>query len=400
MDELLRLQRQLHLAIQAEEEVRKFVFDLAEVRLDFIIKSIAAPQSPASSVKAVAETDTVDDVEVDWLAPAVVEESGIGRSWVDGLRSPREHYLYVKDVLEGDWSHVLRLVGQTFLSDKQLKVLLPTLHRKRRVKDITAEAVTTEVRLVNRLLHWVASSGVTADEIRRYQDHLRIHGASQNVAANVGAAGAVISIVDALTELDPKAISGLYPGRLPPEVRSPIDVYRHLQRRNVVGSQQVTRSILLKNGRAVVFAADPDIAIIQPAEPARQYASAEQALRDWELVRRAPQERNSKVLQRAVGEVKTATDLQSLHERLALGGREGRSQARADRFLLMAILTREILEGEPGNRRRSPSLSNRDVNRFSDVFNLHFAWGYDDARASHAEHWEGFKARLADWCGI
>jgi hypothetical protein len=48
--------------------------------------------------------------------------------------------------------------------------------------------------------------------------------------------------------------------------------------------------------------------------------------------------------QSALGEVKTATDASNLHERIGLGSRETRDEVLATRFLMMALLTVDIVD--------------------------------------------------------
>ena len=155
-------------------------------------------------------------------------------------------------------------------------------------------------------------------------------------------------------------------------------------------------SILLSSGRAVVFSADPDIAIISRADGQR-YRSAQEAAEDWsELNRGTGEDRNAKLYQAAVGEVKTSLDPSNKHERIALSARTNRVAARADRFLLMAILTPGVVD---------PRLSGQtgffsSTRRIDYVFNLYFAWGYDSARADHPEHWGDFKSESRKWARI
>lgn len=397
MDELQRLQGELSLAIQSDQEVRRFVFDLAEIRLEYIVLSLIGFDRHKLQIAPPSEAG--ESTGADWSDVTELARSGIDPAWIEGLTNPGSYYLPFTIAKRGDWGLVQDYVSRTFLSDKQGGVILPNLHLKRRRAGILDEELEREVKVVNLLLRRAIESGLTFEQFQEYREHVRIHGASVNEAANVGAAGAVIAIIDALREIDSAAITDVFPGELPASIRRPIEVYDHL-RGNPPESQRLTRAILLSNGRAIVFAGDPDIAIVQ-ATPPRVYTSAKDACQSWELVRRRQaRDRMSNHLQFAVGEVKTATDKSSLHERFALGGREARSQTRADRFLMMAILPKEVLEGDESNKRRSPGFLNRDVNRFSDVFNLYFAWGYDDARKDHPQHWAQFKRRLADWCGL
>ena len=100
------------------------------------------------------------------------------------------------------------------------------------------------------------------------------------------------------------------------------------------------------NCRAVIFASDPDIAIIQSlADP---FQTAQEAWDVYGDVRSDPARRSQRVVEFAVGEVKAATDVSNLHERMALSTRESRSERQTDRFLMMAILTEDLLTGGAG----------------------------------------------------
>jgi hypothetical protein len=157
------------------------------------------------------------------------------------------------------------------------------------------------------------------------------------------------------------------------------------------------KALLLSSQRAVVFSSDPDIAIVS-AIGGESYATAQQAAEHWaKRRRRNAEERSAELHQIALGEVKTSLDRASIHERLALGARENRDEVRARRFLLMAILTKDIVDPERVGRR---ALYSRDAGRFQDVFNLYFAWGYDGIREDHPEHWDDFKNSLKRWLAL
>ena len=101
--------------------------------------------------------------------------------------------------------------------------------------------------------------------------------------------------------------------------------------------------------------------------------------------------------QSALGEVKTATDASNLHERIGLGSRETRDEVLATRFLMMALLTVDIVDPIREGRR---AMYSPEVQRFQHVVNLYYVWGYDNARSEHADHWNDFKSQIASWCGL
>jgi hypothetical protein len=150
----------------------------------------------------------------------------------------------------------------------------------------------------------------------------------------------------------------------------------------------------LRNGRAVVFSSSKDANIFQNL--GKPFESARQALGAYTSVRNDQAARHQRLHEFAVGEVKTATDPANLHERLGLASRETQTELRTDRFLMMALLTPEILAGGIAGR----VMNNRDLVRFSHVFNLHHCWGWDGGRERHAAHWEHFRREVATWCGL
>jgi hypothetical protein len=232
-----------------------------------------------------------------------------------------------------------------------------------------------------------------------YHRHLGIHGASQNFSGAVGAMGAAIAFIDAIEEVRPGAIIDRVGVPLPDEVRSPEEIAGYLttgSKTELAGKK--IAALKLINGRFIVFASDPDCSIFKPLEEGIE--TAQDALRFYNSVRKSTDRRQQALKEFAVGEVKTATDPSNLHERLALGGRENKIEVNADRFLMMSLLTRDILEGGTGQKSARAPLQNRDTVRFSHVFNLHHAWGWDGGRERHPEHWGFFKDALARWCGF
>jgi hypothetical protein len=166
-------------------------------------------------------------------------------------------------------------------------------------------------------------------------------------------------------------------------------------------SERPLKCLLLPNHRAVVFASDPDVAIIQSLQ--EPFHTVEEAWAVYSEVRSNSRLRAQRVHEFAVGETKTATDASNLHERMALSTRETRSERQTVRFLMMAILTGDLLSGaagEHGRRNTRAPMQSHEMPRFDEVFNLHHAWGWDGGRERHPAHWEWFKRRLKDWTGL
>jgi hypothetical protein len=376
---------QLARCAQSEDEILTFVEAFAKVRLKEIIAKLLEP-APTTVIQAADRTTAPD-----WTDPDKLRLSGVNVTHIAGRERPEQLYLHFDTAVTGSRAAIEVYLAMTGLSDKQRSVLFPVLSRSGR-ENRNVESLSGDVRRLNAWLDWVRSQDVDPTVFTTYHRHLAIHGAGQNIGGKIGAAGAAIAIEDALNEIAPGRISdrvGRAP-RLP--IRSPLDIYDHL-----LAGGETLRALLLDNGRAVVFASDPDVAIFQSLGP--PFTTAAEALIAYDAVRRQPNERRRLLHEFAVGEVKTATDRANLHERLALGSRETRDEVLTDRFLMMAILTTELIRGGTG-RRSGRTMQSRQVVRFSDVFNLHHAWGWDGARTRHVEHWGAFKARLADWCGL
>jgi hypothetical protein len=94
--------------------------------------------------------------------------------------------------------------------------------------------------------------------------------------------------------------------------------------------------------------------------------------------------------------VKTSLDSSNKHERIALSERVNRTASPGSRFLLMAIITPSLADAQIAGSTGffSPRFSSEHV------FNLYFAWGYDSARADHADHWEDFKSAIGRWARL
>ena len=243
---------------------------------------------------------------------------------------------------------------------------------------------------MNTWLDEIRSDGFDPAAFITYQRNLGLHGRAQNISGAVGAAGAAIAFVDAVNEIQPGAIMDTVGEVTPIKVRSPKDVFEW----RATGANRTLRALLLNNGRAIVFASSKDANIFMPlGEP---FTDAADALKRFNAVAKSHRDRSQTLHEFAVGEVKTATDLANLHERMGLASRETQTELRTDRFLMMAVLNTEILSGGTQHR----VMNNRDLVRFSHVFNLHHCWGWDGGRERHPEHWQFFKDRVQEWCGL
>lgn len=385
MPPAMSFKEQIALCAMSDEEVLSFTSDMAKVRLKGIIERLKAP-SPADPAEEAGRLFAPD-----WTDAARLAVSGIDPGHVAGRSDPAHFYLHIDLAVAAPQSVLDVYVAMTGLSDKQRREVFPILSNPRRSKPDWS-AFAAEVRRLNGWLDWVRGQGIDPAVFPQYHRHLAIHGASQNTGGQVGAYGAAVAFWDALREVAPGRVRDVS-GAPPPDVPlSPLAVCDHLAR-----GGGMLRAILLDTGRAVVFASDPDVAVFMPL--GAPFASADEALAAYDAVRRQPAARRQRLHEFVVGEVKTATDRSNLHERLALGSRETRDEVRTDRFLMMSILTSDLLLGGTGQR-SGRTLESRDVQRFSDIFNLYYAWGYDGGRSRHPDHWTMFKDRLALWCGV
>ena len=386
MPTLAEFAAQLARCAQSTNEIRSFVEAFSQVRLRFIAGQLTAPRPPTPAKLAGAVT-----VKPDWKDAAGLAASGLTASDFAGLADPGTAWLHV-DIARDPSLAARMLIGafviETCVSDKQRKALFPGLTAAR---FNTPEALirrVAEVSALNRWLRWCRIEGIRPDMFGDYQRNLRIHGASQNTGGGVGAVGGAIAIVDALKEIT-GGIGMELLGSLPSlEERDPLSIDTFLKRQglNPDSADRPLKCVLLSNRRAVMFASDPDVAIIQSL--ASPFASAQEAWDTYSAVRSNAMLRAQRVHEIAVGEIKTATDASNLHERMALSTRETRSERQADRFLMMAILTADILTGaagETGRRNTRAPMQAREMGRVADVFNLHHAWGWDGGRVRHSD---------------
>lgn len=373
--------RQLERCVESQDEINAFIAAFARVRIRRIVNLSGPPADDAWPVMP----------SVDWTNEAKLKASGVGKTLKP---EPWKRWLHVDIALGRDQKLVDRYVTMTGVSDKQRRAVFPLLSASTaRRSAVNAGAVAKEVRSLNKWLKWVREQKFEPTRFIDYQKSLTIHGNTQNVSGAVGHVGAVCAFLDALEEIAPGCVTDMDGIHVDAETRTPEQILDWID-----SGGKVPRAALLSNGRAVAFPSDPDVAIFTSID-GKAYKTAADAHAAYDAVRRQPALRRQQIHEFVVGEVKTATDPANLHERLALGSRETRNEVRTDRFLMMSVLTREILRGGSG-RQSGRTLENRDVERFSDVFNLHFAWGWDGGRVSHPEHWEAFKARVKVWCGL
>lgn len=368
-------------AAQSREEAVAFIEAFARITIDVVRERLAAPYTDA------AQADHL--LHPDWDDPALLAESGIAPGAVDAETRAGRRYLHIEVAAAEAGDRAVKLfLGLTGLSDKLQRSLFPVLHaRPPRAREMLRE----EVPRMNAWLDWVRRDGFDPAAFIGYQASLGTHGATQNLTGAIGATGAAIAFIDAIREIRPDAIVdhvGMLP---PPEVRSPGDV--HAWRR--ANGNATVKALLLVNNRALVFASSKDANIFQRLGR-DQFATAGEALAAFNRVRNDREARAQILHEFAVGEVKTATDLNNLHERLGLASRETQTELRTDRFLMMSVLNADILAG--GIQART--MNNRDLTRFSHVFNMHHCWGWDGGRRRHPEHWAYFKASVRRWCGL
>ncbi len=358
-----------------------FVEAFARVNIETLRAEISAPLAEAA--------DAAHAIHPDWEDPALLAESGLKDSAIDGRVRSGEWYLHIDVAMSVQGRAATRLFLQlTGLSEKQQKFLFPSLSATRRTE---RSAVSAEVRKLNRWLDWVRRDDFDPSLFVKHQKSIALHGRTQNLTGAIGAIGASIAFIDAIRSRNLEAIIDMY-GTEPPsrtEGHSPADLLLWRMTHPTPVS-----TILLHNGRAIVFASSKDVNIFMPL--GKPFESAADAQMRFNSVRNDAQARQQVLHEFAVGEVKTATDNSNLHERLGLASRETQTELRTDRFLMMALLTKELLEG--GVQRRT--MNNKDLKRFSQMFNLHHCWGWDGGRERHPEHWQFFLSKIGTWCGI
>lgn len=363
---------------QTPQECTAFVEAFARMTVQFIKDQLGSPLDEAASEEQAAKPDWDDEQKL--LA------SGLKVDQVDAETRAGRKFLHI-DAAHASYPARAAFLAFTGLSAKQQRLLFPNLSSRGQV---SSEALPSELRRLNAWLHEVRSGGFDPAQFVAYQRSLSIHGAGQNISGKVGAAGAVIAFRDAIEELSPGQILDAV-GELPPtEPTSPAQLVAWMDDR----PDSVVRALLLKNGRALVFASSKDANIFQPLNG--KFDSASEALSRFSAVQKNQKARAQTLHEFAVGEVKTATDPANLHERMGLASRETQTELRTDRFLMMAILNNEILAGGTQGR----TMNNRDLVRFSDVFNLHHCWGWDGGRDRHPAHWAYFKEKVQEWCGL
>jgi hypothetical protein len=405
MPSLAEFNAQLERCAQSSGEVRDFVEAFSKVRLRYIARAMGASDLPPvrPSSRESSRPPAVP-VSPDWGDSAKLAASGLTLDQIAASDVPSSEWLHIDVAMDpASRSTVARFVADTCLSDKQRRALFPGLSSASFSATATASLRRAEVPRLNAWLAWSRAEGISPAVFGDYQKHLRIHGASQNAGGDVGAAGGCIAILDAIQEVAPGIVLDLLGGLPPPGLRDPVSVDTFLRQHGIApeSKERPLKCILLPNHRAIVFASDPDIAIIQSLES--PFLTALEAWDAYAAVRSDGARRAQRLVEFAVGEVKAATDASNLHERLALGSRESRSERQTDRFLMMAILTSDLLTGSSGatgRRNTRAPLQSREAGRFADVFNLHHAWGWDGGRDRHPEHWAWLKRRLKEWCGI
>ena len=367
-------------AAQDTDEIEVFIEAFARVNIQVIKRRLEARMH---GVEADEQA-----FHLDWDDPALLADSGLVPGQIDDAARAGRRYLHVDIAAapEGAGARTLFL-DYTGLSDKQRGTLFPLLCTNPPYRRVD---LVREVSRLNAWQDWIRQGGFDPNVFAAYRDNLNIHGGTQNLSGAIGATGAAIAFIDAIRQSRPGAIVGNV-GELPPDgVRSPEQIFEWREG----GRDRTVKALLLANGRALVFASSRDANIFQPL--GQPFASAEDALRRFNAVSNDREERQQHLHEYAVGEVKTATDLANLHERMGLASRETQTELRTDRFLMMSVLNREILAG--GRQRRG--MNNRDVRRFSHVFNLHHCWGWDGGRERHPDHWASFVAQVRRWCGL
>lgn len=372
-------------AAQTAEEQRTFIEAFARVRLLKIINELTEEPPVEAAVDAEAA------IHPDWSDSAKLALSGLSSEDLTDSCLAGSSFLHI-DIARQSRSGRYAFLDMTGLSDKQRRDLFPLLSSRSDV--IGGEQVSKEVQGLNNHLRWVASNGGRPELFTTYQRSIALHGRTQNTSGQVGSMGAALAFIDAIRGIAPNAIADLdgnppkwAMGEPPP---SPEDLIQWIDEH----PDCTVKAILLKNNRALVFSSSKDVNIFQSL--GAPYTSAEAARLAYTEVRNDQQARHQSMHEFAVGEVKTATDPANLHERIGLASRETQTELRTDRFLMMALLTPALLSGGVASR----VMNNRDLTRFSHIFNLHHCWGWDGGRERHPEHWASFTQAVRVWCGL
>jgi hypothetical protein len=372
-------------------EIRKFVGDFTDalVRL-----ALARVQAVDTDVRRFETRFDEIGSGLDWSDTDLLWTVEIDPSWIIDSPYPHRTFMHPSFVTNSQkWIFVRDYLDISMVSGKASRVLFPNLIRRRRPK-LPDEIFLDEAKTLNRYLQLVDSAGLTGDRIQAYRGDLKTHGQGQNDSGKIGAVGATVAILDALDEIRPGCVMdshGTMPSRLD---TAPRNIVSQMATPGYV----VPRALLLSSHRAIIFSSDPDVAIISRIGGGNPYRSAKEASDEWAANKGTTAEaRTSAMHQAALGEVKTAADRANMHERLALGSRENRAETGATRFLMMAIITPDIVDPQRAGRR---AMFSQDAQRFQHVFNLYFTWGYDGARKAHPEHWQDFVAAIKGWTGL
>ena len=357
-----------------------FIEAFARINIEVIKGRLAEVE-----VAARAEEEALDP---DWDSPESLTDCGLRPDMVNQEVREGRRYLHIDVAASGGGAAARALfLDYTGLSEKQQRALFPIIVSNPPYAN--RAGLVREVQRLNAWQDWVRQRGFDPVVFTAYRSNLNIHGGTQNLSGAIGVVGAAIAFLDAIRETDPAAIVGSV-GDMPPEgIRSPEQIHRwRLQ------GGRFLKTLLLANGRTLIFSGSKDVSIVQPLD--NPFRNAAEALRRFNRVKDDDDERDQQFKEFAVGEIKTATDLANLHERIGLASRETKTELRKDRFLMMSILSREILDG--GRQRRR--MNNNDLTRFSHVFNLHHCWGWDGGRERHPDHWAFFVTQVRRWCGL
>lgn len=364
---------------QNPDECAAFAEAFAKLTVNRIRLALGSPVTEAAADEQAENPDWDDEVKL--------AASGIDKGKVDADARRGRSYLHI-DVAIASRGARFAFLALTGLSQKQQRLLFPVLSARSRP---SAEAASRELAKLNKWLDEVREGGFDPAMFVGYQRALTIHGGIQNLSGSIGALGAVIAFRDAIEQLRPGAIVDSV-GELPPSDRA--GPSQLMAWRNDDPDNRSVAAILLNNGRTIVFSSSKDVNIFQTLDT--PFVSAKEALQRFNAVRNNQKARSQVLHEFAVGEVKTATDPANLHERMGLASRETQTELKTDRFLMMSLLNEEILRGGVQGR----VMNNRDLRRFSEVFNLHHCWGWDGGRERHPEHWDYFKFKIAEWCGL
>jgi len=374
----------------SKSEIRKYAGDFNGALTQ--LKLARTHEVDAEIEGFVQKFDSIGD-GLDWGNAGQLGAVGVDISWLRDVQLPHRVVMHPDFItLDARWRHVRDYLAISMVSDKMTQIIFPNLRKRRKPRDVPRGQLMDEARLLNYYLRLVAESGFSGGRVIAYNGDLKTDGQNRNHTGVIGAAGAVVAVWDALAEISPSAVVDTY-GTMPPYAdNSPGGIVRQITSVGYVKPE----SILLSSQRAVVFSADPDIAIISRTGGQR-YESAQEAAEDWaKLNKGTGANRNVGLYQAAVGEVKTSLDPSNKHERIALSARINRAPAHAFQFLLMAILTPDLVD--PNIVGQTGFFSSD--RRLHDVFNLYFAWGYDSGRADHPEHWEDFKSAIREWADL